>query len=198
MKRTWWVAFLIAVVSIFFALNPSITFAESKKDFYVSFKPGVYLPQYNHGFLENDKFDNGIALGVALGTYYNKNLAAEVEISYFQTKGEIVNSDSELREDVFNAFYNLKGVIPVGKVEIYGGGGIGIVVSNAKINPDHEVNTNFGIQALAGAIFNINDNWFVGMEGKYMWSNSSFQNGTITRDVQLDGIFITGNVGTRF
>ena len=195
MKRTWWFAFLVAVSSIFFALYPSITFAENS---YIVFKPGIYLPQYEHGFLEDEKFDDDIALGAAWGVYYNKNIAAELEISYFQTKGEIINSGPDLREQVFNAFYNVKGIIPAGDVEIYGGGGIGVVISNAKINPDHELNTNFGIQVLGGAIYNIKDNLFVGMEGKYLWSSSSFQSGTLTKDVQFDGIFITGIVGTKF
>lgn len=198
MKRAGWLAFLIAVASIFFTLFPSTTFAEAKHGYYISFKPGIYLPQYKHGFLKDEELDSGVALGAAFGGYYNKNIAGELEVSYFQTKGEINNTGIELKEHAYNIFYNVKGILPAGDVDIYVGGGIGVVISDAKIHPDHEVNTNFGIQGLCGATFNIKEDYFVGVEGKYLWSNSSFQDGTITRDVQFDGIFVTGNVGIKF
>lgn len=195
MKRIWRMGFLIIFASFSLIFFPFLSFAG---DYYISFKPGVYIPQYKHGFLKDEQFDEGPNLEAVFGKYVNNNLAGELGIGYFQTKGEFAPSRTELKEQVFDIFYTLKGLIPIGPVELYGGGGFGVYISKASIYPDHEVNTNLGLHALAGGIFNIDERLFVGLEGKYVWSSASFSNGSVTVDAQLDGIFVNAVVGWKF
>ena len=194
MRRMVQVVVFILFVSVSFIFFPCRSIAG---DYYVSVKPGIYIPQYNHGFLIDEKFDTGPNLDVVFGKYVNANLAGELGVGYFQTKGEVL-SRTQLKEQVFDIFYTLKGLLPVGPVELYGGGGFGVYFSKASIYPDHEVNTNLGLHALVGGNYNINESLFVGLEGKYLWTSTSFSNGAFTVDAQLDGIFVNAIVGVKF
>lgn len=195
MKRILLMGFLILFSSVSLIFFPFRSFAG---DYYISIKPGVYIPEYNHAFLIDETFDTGPNFEFVFGKYVNRNLAGELGAGYFQTKGEIAPSRTGLKEQVFDIFYTLKGLIPIGPVELYGGGGFGVYISKASIYPDHEVNTNLGLHALAGGIFNIDERLFVGLEGKYVWSSASFSNGSVTKDAQLDGIFVNAVVGWKF
>ena len=195
MKRAWRTGFLFIFASVSFTFFPFQSFAEN---YYLSFKPGGYIPQYNHGFLTDEKFDTGPNFEVVFGKYVNSNLAGELGAGYFQTKGEFSATRTQLKEQVFDIFYTLKGLIPMGPVELYGGGGFGVYISKASFYPDHEVNTNLGLHVLVGGNYNIDDRLFVGLEGKYLWSSASFSNGAVTVDAQLDGIFVNAIVGFKF
>lgn len=195
MKRKWVMLFSIISASVSLFCFPSRSFSG---DYYVFIQPGVYLPQYDNYFLADDQFDTGPNVEVVFGKYHNANIAGELGIGYFQTEGELASSRTQMKEQVFDIFYTLKGLLPMGPVEIYGGGGFGAYISKASIYPEHEVNTNLGLHVLAGGRFNINDKLFVGVEGKYLWSSASFTNGSITDDAQLDGVFVGAHVGVRF
>ena len=187
--------FFIISASVLYLCFPSLSFSG---DYYVYLQPGVYIPQYSHSFLIDGEFDTGPNIELVFGKYVNRNIAGELGIGYFETKGELSSSRTHLKEQVFDIFYTLKGLLPMGPVEIYGGGGFGVYISKASIYPDHEVNTNLGLHVLAGGRYNINEQLFVGVEGKYIWSSASFNNGNVVDDVQLDGIFVGANVGIRF
>ena len=188
---------MVFIISAFIALIcfPDLSFSQ---DYYISLRPGVYLPQYDHAYLTDETFETGGNIEVVFGKYVNPNIAGELGIGYFQTKGEIAVSRSGLREQVWDIFYTLKGLLPMGPVELYGGGGFGVYISEASIYPDHEVNTNLGLHALVGGNFNITESYFVGVEGKYLWSSASFTNGSVTKDAHFDGVFINAILGLRF
>lgn len=195
MKRFFLMGYIIITASVSFICFPHLSYSG---DYYISVRPGVYIPQYNHGFLTDEKFDSGPNVEVVFGKYVNQYLAGEMGIGYFQTKGEFAFSRTQLKEQVFDIFYTLKGLIPMGPVELYGGGGLGAYISKASFYPDHEVNTNLGLHVLVGGNYNINESIFVGLEGKYLWSSASFSNGSVTVDAQLDGIFVNAIAGVRF
>jgi hypothetical protein len=195
MKRMWMMRFLILSASVSLLCFPLRSFSG---DYYAYIQPGAYIPQHKHVFLIDDKFDTGPNIEVVFGKYVNSNIAGELGIGYFQTKGELYSPRTQLKEQVWDIFYTLKGLLPMGPVELYGGGGFGLYVTKSSIYSDYEVNSNLGLHVLAGGRYNINEKLFVGLEGKYLWSSASFSNGSVIDDAQLDGVYVSGNVGVRF
>ena len=98
-----------------------------------------------------------------------------------------------------------KGLIPVDKFEFYAIGGVGAYFLATDIddsdnfrrhrdsNTDSE--TLFGGFLGLGATFNFTPRFFVGVEGKYLWTTTTT---VINADVNLTGIQATANIGFRF
>ena len=51
----------------------------------------------------------------------------------------------------------------------------------------------YGLHAGAGVNFNLQDNLFVGLEGKYLWAEPSFGG----QHIELDGFVTTAVIGFR-
>jgi outer membrane protein W len=151
-------------------------------------KVGAYFPQED---LDDLDFDTGLAAEVSFTSYFHPNLAAELGVGYIQSESDIF--DAEMM--AIPVTLNLKGIIPVGGVELYVLAGIGAYYVQFENNIGFdEDDTVLGFQAGAGANFNITPTMFVGAEAKYLWAEPEFAG----VDVKIDGFQATANLGFRF
>jgi len=177
---------------------------------YVVAKAGAYFPQENWDVLDLGYFEYSLDTGfngeLAYGHYFNRNWALELGVGYFYTSGDdvlggVVSSKSSM--DVMPLTVAIKGIIPVDKFEIYGLGGIGAYfvwadekVNGIRFNDDDIV---FGGFLGAGVNYNITPTAFIGLEGKYLWTDkASFSDGLLNTKQKLDGWIATFNLGFRF
>lgn len=202
MKRSATIVLLLAV--IFMLSVPGTSLAEHKKwDGYLSFKGGMYWPI---GDLEDLDFDSGFNGEVVVGMYVNPNLALEFGAGYFHTEAEIEEIDFEEENDVWviPVIVNIKGVLPLERFELYGGGGFGLYFANMDVDGEdfltgkyeaEDDETVFGGHILAGFNIDLSRHFFLGVEGKYVFTaNARF----FDTKVDLDGLTATGVLGIRF
>jgi hypothetical protein len=147
------------------------------EDNYLSVKPGIYSPQTD----DLKGHHTGFNLTFGFGHQYSPNFAAEMEVGQFNAK----LSDAQTPR-VIPIAVSFKGIIPVGKLEIFGMGGAGDYLVE-------KIKGTFGFHLGAGLNLNISSMWFIGAEGKYLWTRNIVKDGP-----NLDGILATAFVGFRF
>jgi len=188
MKRT-------ALLSVLFLLIAAPVFAAPPN--YVALKLGGYFPQNS----DLDNFDTGFNGEIALGHYFNPNVALEFSVGYLESSG----SDAGVSGDItsYPILLSIKGVAPVpgGELYVLAGGGIYITELEASalgVNVSSDDNP-FGFQLGVGGNFNLSPNVFLCIEAKYFWAKPSFDLlGVTSVDVHIDGIQATANIGYRF
>jgi outer membrane protein W len=176
---------------------------------YFAVKAGAYFPEDKWDVLDLGVFEYSLDTGfngdLVFGHYFNKNWALEFGIGYFYTSGDdtLGTTRSKADMDVMPVTLAVKGIIPVDKWEIYGIGGIGayFVWADEKLNgikfSDDDIL--FGGFLGAGVSYNITPQAFLGLEGKYLWTDkSSFSDAGWRAKQKLDGWIATFNVGFRF
>ena len=185
-------AIFISILCLF-VFHANFAFAEEqipKK--YLLFKGGMYFPQHD----DLKEYSDGFNGEFYYGAYLGKHFASEIGVGYFKSDGHAKVSGTVLgvpltyyTDDtlkVFDILYNLKLIYPIGNLELFAGPGIGMYF--AKVNTvvtvtqgptsvssacDGDLNLAFGYHLLAGANYNINANWFIGVEGKYFWAKTN-------------------------
>jgi opacity protein-like surface antigen len=197
------VLFLVAVLIL---SVPTASFAEHKKgEGYITLKGGAYFPTSED--LDNADFETGFNGEVVLGMYYNKNLALEFGGGYFRTESSVAEASgfhekAEIR--VVPIIVNIKAVLPIDYVELYGGGGFGLYVVDFESNTFDPVAGSFsgddndtilGGHVMAGANIDITKKIFIGVEGKYIVTADAKLLGS---RINLDGFTVTGTLGFRF
>jgi opacity protein-like surface antigen len=206
MKRYWQILLtclliLVASVAPVTGAGPIMVAGPSN---YVVGKLGAYIPTSN----DLSGYDTGFSGEFAFGHYFNPYLALELGVGYFQTEGNVIvvypgatyNGDEKIEVTPLTA--SLKVSLPVSIwVEPYAIAGIGayfvydhINVSNFHHDYISDNATAFGAHLGGGINFNINPNFFVGAECKYVWLDPSLYGA----DVNLGGVRVTGNFGVRF
>jgi outer membrane protein W len=204
------------IVSLFCAALTMLLFsgpaAEAQTSNYAVFKAGAYFP--NSGDLSG--FNTGFNGEVAFGHYFNKNLAGELGLGYFQSSGSGSSSGSGYNASANGDIYAvpftiaLKAIYPMDKWEFYAIGGVGAYFCTAKVDgsitrgiftfigSDSHTDISLGGFLGAGANVNIDKNWFVGLESRYLWTKPQFTFVGQNIDVSFDGWTFTGNLGFRF
>jgi opacity protein-like surface antigen len=208
MKRP--IVFLFCAVLTMLLLSGPV--AEAQTSNYAVLKAGAYFP--NSGDLNG--FNTGFNGEIAYGYYFNKNIAGELALGYFQSSGKGSASGSGYTASANGDIYSvpltaaLKAIYPMDKWEFYALGGIGAYYCNANVNgsitrgiftfvgSDSHSDVSFGGFLGAGANLNLDKNWFIGVEGKYLWTKPQFSFVGQNIDVSFDGWTLTGNVGFRF
>jgi hypothetical protein len=204
---TKWVGGIILLCFILVLSFP--VHADSRNPSYLVLKGGIYSPQ-------NDKiknFDTGFNGEFAFGQYFNKYFALEGASGYFKTRAtqkgrfEISSAQATLDVNVVPLTLALKGIIPIGIFELYGigGGGAYFLWTDSQISTDSrsssssdKYNQTLGGGFLgAGASLKITPNFFIGLEGKYLWT-STFTINNIGTDINLNGWIATFNLGFLF
>jgi outer membrane protein W len=172
-------------------------------------KLGAYFPQEKWDVLDVGVFEYSLDTGfngeLAYGHYFNRNWALELGIGYFQTSGDDTSFGAKSKSsiDVMPLTLGIKGIIPADKFEIYGIGGIGayFVWADEKLNgisfSDEDIL--FGGFLGAGVNYNITPTAFLGIEGKYLWTDKTSLSDSLWRQKhKLDGWLATFNIGFRF
>ena len=210
--------FMVVLVLTF--LIPINVFAKSP--FYIAFKPGIYSPQ------SSDLDDTGFNGEIMLGYRFNSNIAAEFGIGYFNTEAEktVVGATYVGREkfdiDVFPVTFTLKAILPYKKWEFFGLGGAGVYIVSGPYDvedydydhdhhhdhdydddEDYDYDARLGGYLGAGIHYNITPKIFIGVEGKYLWTDKAKleyeEFGAPLRvKFKMDGIIATAVIGIRF
>jgi opacity protein-like surface antigen len=185
----------------------------AQSPFYIAFKPGIYSPQSS----DLDGFDTGFNGEIALGYRFHRNIAAEFGLGYFNTQEErtFVGSTyvgKELDIYVYPVTFTLKAILPYKKWEFFGLAGAGVyIVSGAydaddwdyDDDDDYDYDAVFGGYLGGGIHYNITPKIFVGVEGKYLWTDKAkleFEEfGAPPRvKFKMEGILATAVIGIRF
>lgn len=151
---------------------------------YVRLSSGFYQPT---GGLDDAGYDSGGDLAVFFGRYLGKHLVLEGGIGFLYTENEIVGSTPVagfyIEEDsvgILSVTLTAKGVYPIGRFELFGGGGIGeyLVSFDADVRTSNlgdvdtdEDDTVFGFHAVGGFNFKITERFLLGAEVKYLWTD---------------------------
>jgi len=204
------------------------TFADTSTSFfgrgtnYVALKAGIISPT------SNDLKDLGIGTSfngeVALGHYFNDYFALELGVGYYQSSATISGSGS-IGNDSYNGSFKsdfwvvpatlaLKIIAPINQLELYALGGAGAYFANAKFDISGNATiggtkytgatsasssaTAFGGFLGGGANFNFTKHWYLGVEGKYLWTKPSFRFYGTDISADMAGWIATGNIGYKF
>jgi opacity protein-like surface antigen len=218
------VKYLLLGTLMLTTLIPQYVFGQEKhhdRDFYITAKPGIYAPQTN----DLDGFDTGFNGEIAFGFQPIKYFAVEVGTGYFNTEGResfagviggrnIVERD-ELDLHIFPVTVTAKIILPFKKFEFFGLGGVGayyvwgdmrakgtiggVPFYAESDGSDMVVGGHLGL----GVHYNITPRFFVGAEGKYLWTSRAepeedFFDDSLGLKFKMDGILATAVVGFRF
>jgi len=185
-----------------------------EKPGYIIIKAGIYTPTD-----DLDDFDTDFNGEVTFGGYLNPNFALEGGVGYFKTEASFSGVDpiggSYDEDDEVTAIpitLTAKGLYPGKTFEFYGGGGAGVYFANFESDVSttsvgdfsfDDDDTVFGLHVLAGVNVNVSEVVFVGVEGKYIWTEEGKVMDTVlgipvSLEANLNGYIVTGNIGFRF
>jgi len=193
-------------------LNRKPTLADKKiTNSSFTLKGGVYEAT---GDLE-DVFDTGVYGEIAYNKYLSSNFAIEYSIGYIHTDYNEVGSIGGISYSGSIDIYaipvaiNLKGIIPFEMGELYAGAGIGAYFIQGDLDvtvpgygsislDDNDVI--IGAQLLTGVSFDLTDTTFLGIEGKFIFTDDATlgqaQLGSV--DFNINGYSIMAVLGFRF
>jgi hypothetical protein len=153
---------------------------------YFALKAGAYFPT---GDLEDDKFDTGFNGEVSYGRYLHPNFATEFGVGYLQSE------DSDQKVWAVPLTVTAKGLYSMEGLELFGGAGIGLYIAQAEVGSQEDDDTVWGGHVVAGTNIDINPTLFLGVEGKYIFTEEAEFFGGKT---DFNGFTLTGNFGIRF
>lgn len=202
---------VVFVSSIF--LVPFSGFGQEYKSD-LALKAGIYAI---NGDL--DDFDPGFSGELAYGRYVAPNLKMEFGVGYFECDDSFnrfktglgwVSEKNELSVIPITATAKIS--LPGETWEAFGGVGFGVYLADFKSGVRQsnlgsftldDSDTAFGAHFVAGANFNVSKRWYVGFEGKYIFTTDVRFEQTVSgtpvfAEGDLDGMLATVVVGYRF
>lgn len=216
----WKTQLMVVILSantlfVFGATNVTAEEANASRN-YMQLKLGVLQPS---GDRDDADFDTGFSGALAYGRYLTDNLILEATYDVSVTDKELQGSNSttgNYDQDNYLAteaiLLTLKGEYPVGPFRVFGGGGIGWYGAclNGDIDTEkigsfdvNDTDSAFGLHVVAGANYDFNDRFFMGLEGTYRWTDDIEINKTaasvpVDYSGDLSGFTLTLNAGFRF
>ncbi len=189
-------AAIVAVLLSVFLLVPAHAKPLSPNS--ATLKLGGYFPQHS----DLDGFDSGFNGEISLGHRVAPGFAVEGGLGYYETKGEFLTPVLIVVSEkikVVPLTLSLKGQTFFERFEPYVEAGIGVYFIEDELSApgfvtESENDTQVGFHLGLGANYNVTQQVFLGLEGKYLWLKTD----TFGVDMRLDGITLTGNVGFRF
>ncbi|BHH82227.1 outer membrane beta-barrel protein [Desulforhopalus sp. 52FAK] len=207
----------ISGLTLGFASNCLAGEAETRQN-YMQLKLGALFPTSD---LDDGGFDDtGFSGTFAYGRYLSDHLILEgsIDLSGQGNDDEASSNgvagsyskDSSLATQAI--LLTLKGEYPLGPVDLFGGGGVGLygtyicadIESDALGDFDVDDNDSvFGVHVVAGANYNINDRFFLGLEAMYRWTEDIDISATTASipfeyNGDLSAVIVTFNAGFRF
>lgn len=179
--------FLAAILFVMVVAMPCSTVwaDDSKFRNYVIADFGLYQPTDD---LDTAGFSTGINFSAAYGRYIAKYLIFEAGLGFFYTDRDFLGSapiaGNYTQDDTIGVSpitASLKGAFSAGNAEFYGGGGIGgyFLVLNSDITASNlgsfsvdDDDVVLGAHVLAGVNFNITNRFFIGVDGRYFWTDT--------------------------
>jgi len=180
------------------SLLPFSAFGQEKRH-YLTAKAGIYTPT---GDLDNSNFDTGFNGEIGWGYYVLSNVTLEVGAGFFNT--------DDIR--VIPLMVTGKAVYPMERWELFALAGAGAYFANfdgvltdtvlGSVSVDDD-DTVFGLTLGFGANYNITDEIFLGIEGKYLLTTDAEFGGNALGgpakvETDLNGVIITATFGFRF
>lgn len=141
-----------------------------------------------------EHLDPGFHLEAAYGRYFLPYLGIEAGLGYFQAERSSPGLDQEVSATSLSL--GVVARLPVKDVEFSAGAGVN--GSLTKIRETFSGSTaedrdlNLGYQVGAGIDWYFTPEYFIGLNGRYLWLESD------DTDVDLDGILVDVGVGFRF
>ena len=168
---------------------------------YAVIKLGSYIP--NSGDLEHMDAKKGFTGQIGFGYYLYPNFALEAAVGYFEAKADTSTPNTDRKFSVYPLEVAGKVGIPLGFVEPYFLLGLGGYYIKAIAGSLEQTSTRAGFFGGGGVNFNLSKTVFLGVEARYLVLTASAPvatpySGSATTNVNLDGIFVTGNLGFRF
>jgi opacity protein-like surface antigen len=207
---------VIVFAMIAVAVGGSAWAGDSRFKNYAIVDLGLYQPVDD---LDDSGFDTGINFAAAYGRYIAEFLIFEAGFGFFYTDrdflGNAAIAGNYTQEDsigVAPITLSLKGAFTAGNTEFYGGGGIGgyFLVFNSDITASNlgsfsvdDDDVALGAHVLAGVNFNITERFFIGVDGRYVWTDTVTINKRVA-DIpieysgDLNGFTVNLAVGFRF
>ena len=180
---------------------------------YLTLKAGIYEPETD----DLDEFDTGFNGEISIGHYFNPNFAMEFGVGYFKTDTDGVGVflitpylfiiPYDVAIDVIPITLTFKGILPFEQGEIFAGLGVGgyyvdgeVDVSSINLEDEDFI---FGAHVVLGAQADITKTVFIGVEGKYFWTDDAelkdeYAGIPFEAEFELDGFTVTANLGFRF
>lgn len=189
---------------------------DSTKRNYTQVKLGMYQPT---GDLDDADYDTGGSFGVVYGRYLNKYLIVEAGFDFLGADrtihGRNDTAGSYTQDNTLvgvGGLVTLKGEYAVGPLALFAGvgGGVYAVTLDSEIESSRlgdfsrdDSDGVFGAHVTAGATYNITDRFFLGVEGRYRWTDDVDISETVASVPveyagDLTGYTITFNGGFRF
>lgn len=216
MKKMYAVSLAAVAGILFISASPSFAAADKQKANYGKVKLGVMQPT---GELDDENYDTGGEFDLLYGRYLNRYISVEAGLDVFGNEAEVSGSNrtaGTYNQDNFmtasGLVLTLKAEYPVGPVRLYGGGGIGFYAATLTTEIDSSALGDFdktesdyvaGAHVVAGLDYDINDMFFVSLEGKYRITDDVEINETVASvpvsyNGDLDGYSVTAGFGVRF
>lgn len=209
---------IFCTIGITIIFIPTFSLAQEMRPFSFNVKLGGYSPT---GDLNDTKdifgenYKDGPSLEISFQHKIIQYFGIEYSLGLFNTKLEEAEKDSLTYDsDMTNVYFlaTAQGFYQIKRFEIYGGAGMGYYRVNAHLEVrqpsgyqeefDDDDNV-FGMHILAGVKLNITKTFYLGVEGRNIWTQdakiSIEQDGKkYTEEFDVNGYTLSGIIGFRF
>ncbi len=177
---------------------------DNKKYFVV--KGGRYAPgekyainDFNAGTTSHLDAKTGLNGELALGQYADPELALELGIGYFESRGAPAGEPGSTRLKAVPIVITAKGFVPLGALQPYLEAGVGIYYTRLEVSGNtggfsSQSKTTYGTHAGFGFNIDLSSKLFIGLEGRYLWVKPHYGG----QPVKLDGFATSINLGFRY
>jgi opacity protein-like surface antigen len=167
------------------------TVAPGSSPYYVTPKLGVYMPQSDD--MDVVGFNNGLATEIQVGRRFNENFAAELGVGWLSSSTD-ETFGSKLSLSVVPVTATAKGILPFGKTELYGLGGVGAYFSKVELETSEgdlsDNDSSLGVHLGVGAQYAITSQLSLGIESRYLVAEVS--------EADMNGFILNGGMAFRF
>lgn len=195
-------AVLFALAFLLTGTAPAIH-AEDLPERYFVLKGGLYSPSekydinnFNGSTASQLEMRTGPTVEIALGQYSNPELALELGIGYFESKGAPADEPGSTKLKAVPIVITAKDFMLEGPFRPYFAGGVGVYITELEVSGNTgsfstRPETTYGYHAGLGFNIDIANAMFIGVEGRYLWIKADYGG----QPVKLNGYMSTINVG---